>query len=266
MSTSELERRLGDRAPTARGGRDERHEHGRAAREAAGRHRTEHAPPPPGLDRRRAGRGRRRGRADRLAAGSGLGQGRPRARGRRSSGRSRRRRRSSRPTPTSTRTGPPRTWPTTPTSPSGRTSWATTTGGAATAGWRRSAPRSCSTSATPCGARARRRTCPACSTCTGSAPTELGRGPYPDNTFSFTVKDDEIVDASMTLASRRTASHEEMWGPFARWVSRTYPEDAAVMYYEYPKMDWAARDASLARAVAAARRGLRRGEGSGVSP
>ena len=30
-----------------------------------------------------------------------------------------------------------------------------------------------------------------------------------------------------------------MWRPFAKWVVRTYPADAAVMYYNYPKTDWA---------------------------
>ena len=26
-----------------------------------------------------------------------------------------------------------------------------------------------------------------------------------------------------------------MWDPLLKWVSRTYPEDAAVMYYKYPE-------------------------------
>ncbi len=30
-----------------------------------------------------------------------------------------------------------------------------------------------------------------------------------------------------------------MWNPFAKWVSRTYPEDAAVMYYQYPDTNFA---------------------------
>ena len=67
----------------------------------------------------------------------------------------------------------------------------------------------------------------------------LGRGPYPDNTFSLTVDDGEIVDASMALATRTNGFSEEMWRPFATWVLRTYPADAAVMYYNFPNMDWA---------------------------
>ena len=73
----------------------------------------------------------------------------------------------------------------------------------------------------------------------GLGSEELGRGPYPDNTFSFTVEDGEIVDASMELASRTNGFYEEMWRPFGAWVKRTYPADAAVMYYKYPEMDWA---------------------------
>ena len=104
----------GGPAPSAGGGRNEQHEHGRGARQAAGGHRAERAPPPPYLGGRRAGRGRRRGSAGRVAPG-------PRRRTRptptprpRSSGPSRPRRRSSRRTAPSTRTGPRRTWPTTP--------------------------------------------------------------------------------------------------------------------------------------------------------
>ena len=52
---------------------------------------------------------------------------------------------------------------------------------------------------------------------------QLGRGPYPDNTFSLTVDDGEIVDASMELASRTNGFSEEMWRPFARWVSGPTP-------------------------------------------
>ena len=68
---------------------------------------------------------------------------------------------------------------------------------------------------------------------------QLGRGPYPDTTFSLTIEDGEIVDASMELASRTNGFYEEMWRPFATWVIRTYPEDAAHMYFEYPEVDWA---------------------------
>ena len=73
----------------------------------------------------------------------------------------------------------------------------------------------------------------------GLGSEQLGRGPYPDNTFSLTVNDGEIVDASMELASRTNGFYEEMWRPFARWVARTHPADAAVMYADYPRSDLA---------------------------
>ena len=68
---------------------------------------------------------------------------------------------------------------------------------------------------------------------------QLGRGPYPDNAFSFTIKDGEIADATMSLPPRDSGFSREMWNPFAKWVSRTYPEDAAVMYYQYPDTNFA---------------------------
>ncbi len=57
----------------------------------------------------------------------------------------------------------------------------------------------------------------------GLGSEQLGRGPYPDNTFSLTVKDGEIVDASMALASRTNGFSEEMWRPFAKWVIPDLP-------------------------------------------
>ena len=65
----------------------------------------------------------------------------------------------------------------------------------------------------------------------------LGRGPYPDNTFSLTVDHARIVDASMELASRSNGFYEEMWRPFAAWVTRTHPDAARQMYYRYPQLD-----------------------------
>lgn len=68
---------------------------------------------------------------------------------------------------------------------------------------------------------------------------ELGLGPYPDNTFSLTVTDGAIVDASMDLPTRTNGFAEEMWQPFASWVSRTHPADAPVMYHDYPDLNFA---------------------------
>jgi hypothetical protein len=57
---------------------------------------------------------------------------------------------------------------------------------------------------------------------------EIGRGPYSGSYFDLIVRDGEIVHASNYLEIERFSP--QMWEPFARWVSRTYPEDAAVMY------------------------------------
>ena len=68
---------------------------------------------------------------------------------------------------------------------------------------------------------------------------QLGRGPYPDNTFSLTVDHGRIVDASMELASRSNGFYEEMWRPFASWVTRAHPGAARQMYFRYPQLDFA---------------------------
>ena len=71
----------------------------------------------------------------------------------------------------------------------------------------------------------------------GSA--ELDRGPYTDNTFSMTVKDGEIVDVSMAMTPRTNGFSDEMWRPFAKWLSRTHPADVRVMYAD-PTLDYEA--------------------------
>jgi hypothetical protein len=59
---------------------------------------------------------------------------------------------------------------------------------------------------------------------------EIGLGPYGDNYWDLTVRDGKIVSAENTLAVMTNGFSQEMWEPFARWVSDEYPEDAAVMY------------------------------------
>ena len=151
----------GGPAPTARGGRDEQHEHGRGAREAAGRHRTEHAPPP---------RAWIAGGLVAVAAAAALivwrpdlgnGQGRPRARGPGAAGGADRDgvRRGVR----RLRPGPGRLVPGRRRRPhhlDGRAGQRPLAARQPVAAGGRD-PDPCSTSATPCGPRARRRTCPA---------------------------------------------------------------------------------------------------------
>ena len=57
---------------------------------------------------------------------------------------------------------------------------------------------------------------------------EIGRGPFSGSSFSLTVRDGEIVQARMDFGIEEFSP--QMWEPFAGWVSKAYPEDAAVMY------------------------------------
>lgn len=57
---------------------------------------------------------------------------------------------------------------------------------------------------------------------------EIGRGPFSGSSFLLTVRDGEIVRARMDFGIEEFSP--QMWEPFAGWVSKAYPEDAAVMY------------------------------------
>ena len=46
--------------------------------------------------------------------------------------------------------------------------------------------------------------------------------------FDLTVRNGEIVQARMDFGIEEFST--QMWEPFATWVSKAYPEDAAVMY------------------------------------
>ena len=59
---------------------------------------------------------------------------------------------------------------------------------------------------------------------------QIGRGPFGGSTFSFSIRDGEIVRASLDWHTERFSP--QMWEPFAEWVSTTYPADAAVMYQD----------------------------------
>ena len=62
----------------------------------------------------------------------------------------------------------------------------------------------------------------------GSA--QLDRGPYEANEFSFTVLDGKIIQTDNRVAYATNGFSDEMWEPFAAWVSTTHPEDSAQMY------------------------------------
>lgn len=57
---------------------------------------------------------------------------------------------------------------------------------------------------------------------------EIGRGPFSGSYFDLTVRDGEIVRASTHWDIGGFSP--QMWEPFARWVSKAYPDDAALMY------------------------------------
>ena len=57
---------------------------------------------------------------------------------------------------------------------------------------------------------------------------ELGLGPFGGSYFQLTVRDGEIVRASKTWETQEFSP--QVWEPFATWVSKRYPQDAAVMY------------------------------------
>ena len=50
----------------------------------------------------------------------------------------------------------------------------------------------------------------------------------------MTVFDGRIVAASLTFEYAGNGFSAEMWEPFAAWVSRTHPRDAAIMYADWP--------------------------------
>ena len=57
---------------------------------------------------------------------------------------------------------------------------------------------------------------------------EIGKGPFSGSSFDLTVRDGEIVQARTDFGIEEFSP--QMWEPFATWVSKAYPEDAAVMY------------------------------------
>lgn len=63
---------------------------------------------------------------------------------------------------------------------------------------------------------------------------ELGLGPFSENVFSISIRDGEIVTADQELEFISNGFSKQMWEPFDAWVARTYPEDAAVMYADWP--------------------------------
>ena len=64
----------------------------------------------------------------------------------------------------------------------------------------------------------------------GIRSAELGLGPYSGNYWDFIVKDGKITHAGQAIAYATNGFSPQMWNPFARWVSATYPDDVPKMY------------------------------------
>jgi len=56
----------------------------------------------------------------------------------------------------------------------------------------------------------------------------IGRGPFTGSSWDLTVRDGQIVSGDQYCEIAQFSP--QMWEPFATWVSKTYPKDAAVMY------------------------------------
>jgi hypothetical protein len=60
---------------------------------------------------------------------------------------------------------------------------------------------------------------------------QIGRGPFSNSPFVFTVRDGAIVRVGF-VPEPLDEFDRQMWEPFAEWVSSTYPKDATVMYLD----------------------------------
>jgi hypothetical protein len=58
----------------------------------------------------------------------------------------------------------------------------------------------------------------------------IGRGPFTGSNFDLTVRDGKIASAAMQWNLAEFSP--QMWEPFAGWVSKAHPSDAAVMYQD----------------------------------
>jgi hypothetical protein len=59
---------------------------------------------------------------------------------------------------------------------------------------------------------------------------EIGRGPFGGSSFELVVRDGKVVQVSQGWGIEKFSP--QVWEPFARWVSKAHPKDAAVMYLD----------------------------------
>jgi hypothetical protein len=59
---------------------------------------------------------------------------------------------------------------------------------------------------------------------------EIGLGPYTGNNWHLTVRDGKVVSATQIIAFATNGFSNQMWEPFATWVSHEHPDDVLAMY------------------------------------
>jgi hypothetical protein len=59
---------------------------------------------------------------------------------------------------------------------------------------------------------------------------EIGLGPYAGNNWHLTVRDGKVVSATQIIAFATNGFSNQMWEPFAAWVSHEHPDDVLAMY------------------------------------
>ena len=88
---------------------------------------------------------------------------------------------------------------------------------------------------------------------------EIGLGPFTGSYFDIRIRDGQVISASLLWDAELFSP--QMWEPFAEWVAATYPDDAVIMYEDFPTQDvqrlseesralWELRSREYARVVA----------------
>jgi hypothetical protein len=67
----------------------------------------------------------------------------------------------------------------------------------------------------------------------GFGSRRLGRGPFTDS-FRLTIDDGAIVEGVLTVTGGPDGFAARMWRPLAGWVTQHHPDDAALMYADWP--------------------------------
>lgn len=71
-------------------------------------------------------------------------------------------------------------------------------------------------------------------TCTldlhGVRSDEIGLGPYQGSYWYFTVRDGKIVSVELDISGGPSGFGDQVWGPFAAWVTDEHPDDVLAMY------------------------------------